>query len=649
MSILRQLLLSITVAIVVIMLGTQALSINAAREYFSQQLQTQSQAGAAMLASALTRDGAPNAAEWRQLAEDVFSQGGYALVRVASRSTGAQFEYRKKDDGGDAPAWFTSLMPMGTSPVTRPFHTVGGESGAVTVAADGAHAWNTLWHNCLGIIMLVAAAGALWVFFAIALVRWLEKRLLHEISMQVRALGRGQAERAPLPPVRELAGVADALAEARDHFRLTAEESSARIESLQVELNLDPVTRLLNRKYFFNELRRALTAVPATPCGSGAGYVLMFRQRDLAEINRHMPRDFTDQWLRSVAHRLKQQINRLNMPAVLLARLNGSDFAMLLAGLSDAQASLLADQVRHELRALRLQLEEHHWCRWALALARYEAGDHASDVLTWLDHALMRAESADTDMVVNAARTSARGQTGEYGWRDTLITALDQHRFSLDTQARHTPDGTALRTDATLMLHDADAHQPVPAQVFMPAAVRLGLSAECDIQAVRLALDWLVAKPGQLATRLALPSLAQSKFLPRLGQMLRDRPAQATRLVLEIDAHGLVEHYPDVRTLCEIATDAGARIGVWRLAQDFGALTRLHKLPIAYLKLGGDFVGGIAQSPGSRQLAASVYETARGLGIEVYAEDVPDDKTRELLRQIGIVAMQDPATPQPAI
>ena len=42
MSILRQLLLSVTLAIAVILLGALALNINAARQYLSGQLQVQS-------------------------------------------------------------------------------------------------------------------------------------------------------------------------------------------------------------------------------------------------------------------------------------------------------------------------------------------------------------------------------------------------------------------------------------------------------------------------------------------------------------------------------------------------------------------------------------------------------------------------------
>ena len=54
----------------------------------------------------------------------------------------------------------------------------------------------------------------------------------------------------------------------------------------------------------------------------------------------------------------------------------------------------------------------------------------------------------------------------------------------------------------------------MPASIFMPPAVRLGLSAECDIQALRLGLDWLYAQHGALAAPVALGSLSQPGSWP---------------------------------------------------------------------------------------------------------------------------------------
>ena len=90
-------------------------------------------------------------------------------------------------------------------------------------------------------------------------------------------------------------------------------------------------------------------------------------------------------------------------------------------------------------------------------------------------------------------------------------------------QALQDVSGGLLHHEASLTLHDASGADPVPASIFMPPAVRLGLSAECDIQALRLGLDWLYAQHGRCGARGALGSLSQPGFLARLEKMLGDR------------------------------------------------------------------------------------------------------------------------------
>jgi EAL domain-containing protein (putative c-di-GMP-specific phosphodiesterase class I) len=124
--------------------------------------------------------------------------------------------------------------------------------------------------------------------------------------------------------------------------------------------------------------------------------------------------------------------------------------------------------------------------------------------------------------------------------------------------------------------------------------------------------------------------------------MIGDRPELCTRLVIEIDAHGLIEQQTEVLELCRIAQSAGVRVGLRRLAQQFGAMANLHLFPLAYIKLSGGFISGMEQSPGSQQLGASVVETARALNIDVYAEDVPNHETEVILRGLGITIMCGP-------
>jgi EAL domain-containing protein (putative c-di-GMP-specific phosphodiesterase class I) len=233
-------------------------------------------------------------------------------------------------------------------------------------------------------------------------------------------------------------------------------------------------------------------------------------------------------------------------------------------------------------------------------------------------------------------------ESGERAWKDAIQSAREEHRFELATEALQATDGSTVRTEAMLMLRTAADQVPIPATLFIPPAVRLDLVADCDLEAVSLGLDWLAANPGELAVRVALPSLRGQKFFRQLALLLTEHRSLARRLYLEIDAHGLVECHEQIATLARVASEFGTHIGVRRLAQQFGAVAQLHTLPLSYVKLGGGFVGGMSQSPGSQQLTASVLETARGLKIAVYAEDVPDAETQRILARLGIAVMRGP-------
>lgn len=638
MSTFRRLLVFTTILIGLVLLGAQTVGMLAAHRYLSAQLAQQSTDGANALAWALSH-AAGGPGERMALADQMFARGGYALVRITDdhsssiieRQTPPTDSQSREHDWRDV--WLSMEAPAVSLSYASPDGTL---RGTVTVQADSRAARNTLWQGGVRVLGLVLAAGLLWVLFSVNLARRMEARTSRDICERVRALAPGN--RNALSGGCELAGVDQALVDAQRMVAATVQEQNARIESLQSEIYRDPITRLHNRKYFIDQFRSAL----ADKDPEAGGHLLMFRQRDLAQINRHLSRAFTDQWLRSSSDRLRKLVAEFGGPAAILARISGSDFALLLPRTSAPQASLLAERVRRELRSLRVPMDKHESCRWALALAAYAPGDSMSDTLARLDHALMCAESADDDQIAQASRAPDSTHIGEYSWHDALVTALEQHRFSLSVQPLHDMSGALLHQEASLTLHDTTGADPVPASIFMPAAVRLGLSTECDIQAIRLGLDWLFARPGALAVPISLPSITQPSFQSRLQRMLADRPALSARLIVEVDAAALAVQGTELRQLCDIVVAAGARVGVSRLSYQFGAIEHLHEFPLSYLKLCGGFITGLLHSPGSQHLAATVVATAAALGIAVYAEDVPDIATQNVLAGIGVHAMRGP-------
>ncbi|MEN4919763.1 LapD/MoxY N-terminal periplasmic domain-containing protein [Achromobacter spanius] len=643
MSILRQLLLSVTLAISVILLGTLALSINSAREYLSGQLQVQSTDAAVSLALSLSQPANNDPVVQELLVSALYDGGHFSLVRLTDPDGKVLIERQSGATAASVPAWFQALAPLDAQAATHAVSDGWRQIGEVTLVANDAYAWEALWRSSLKMIALVVGAGILWAVFAFVLVGWIKNRLLREISDHVRDIGRDSPPEQVEARVPELSGVVQALNQTRERVHASVEEQNAKIESLELELNQDPVTGLPNRKYFVNEFRRALESASAGGKRRiDGGHVLVFRQRDLADLNRHMPREFIDQWLRAACERILATLKRMHVASPMLARLNGSDFALLLPGCAAPQAMMVAEQLRADLHASRIPVGEGHLCRWAQAMTDYGQGSQAGPVLARLDFGLMRAESAGNDQVVIAGATDMQSpsESGERAWKDAIQTALEGRHFELSTEPLLALDGRVVRTEAMLMLRTAPDQEPIPATLFIPPAVRLDLVADCDLESVRLGLDWLAGHEGELAIRVALPSLRGQKFLRQLALLLTERRPLASRLFLEIDAHGLVECHEQITALAHVVSEFGAHLGVRRLAQQFGAVAQLHTLPLSYVKLGGGFVGGMSQSPGSQQLTASVLETARNLNIAVYAEDVPDAETQRILVGLGIGIMR---------
>lgn len=648
MSLLKQLLLSVTVAIVFILAGTLVFSIGGARQYLNTQLQAQSENAASSLALSLSLPSNQDEVTRELLIAALFDSGQFRGISL--KGTDGQVMVERNTPAvtgvGMAPAWFSNLLPLATPTATRQVSDGWKQVGELTVTSDDLSARDSLWRSSTRVFALVVGAGVLWALFAILLIRWLKRALRDEITEQVREIAEG-GQSLPMsgrPRVAELAQATRMIRTVRERVRATAQEQDARIESLHLEVNRDPVTGLANRKYFLNELLQVLKGTADSP--AKGGHVLLFRQRDLIGVNAMMPHNEADQWLHSVGQGVLRAMEAFPNMHPQLARLNGSDFVLLMPGAVGPEATRLVQQVRQVLDVLRVRMADGRLCRWSQSLTDYTPDCDVSSVLSRLDHGLMRAESAGHDDVeyisyVDNSNGKKRSGTGEAVWRGLLADALLKNKLELSVQPAKYGNGDAVaeRHEASLALRDgSDDANLLSGSLFMPAAVRLGLSADCDLRAIELGLAWLDSHGGDLVIKVSLPSLLQPHFLPEMKRRLSGllaQPGQIRRLLLEIDAHGLVAYGVEVQEFCQQVAQAGARSGLRRLAQQPDALMYLHLAPFSYVKLGGDVVTSLLHSPGARKLAVAIAETALELDMKVYVDDIPDNHTRLALQGYG--------------
>lgn len=656
MSLLNRLLLSVTVALAIILVGTLTWSVTAARQYLDGQLQSESDNAISALALSLSQPANQDPVTRELLIMALFDTGKFDTIAFTGLQGETLFEREQPPlahDKGQSPDWFARLLPLHAPRVQRAVSDGWKQVGHLSLTVNNAYASDALWRSSTRMALLIIIAGLAWALFVAGLVRWFRRMLRQQVEAQVTAIDKqmtmDHAADAPMeadaPDVRELASVVRAIHATRERVRATAREQGERIETLQLELNTDPVTGLANRRYFINELHRVLDAPTADT--AAAGHLMLFRQRDLPAVNAHLGHAGADAWLATVGQHARAVIADAGSaaPGLQIARLNGSDFIVLIPQLDGPRAALLAQRMRQTLEGLRVTLAQGRRCRWAYALTDYLAGSTMSDVLARLDQALMRAESAGHGEVELLAQDSAALHVAAQDqWRHILENALatpgaltlQLHPLTFEGQLR------ACQQEATLALRTKDGGMLTGA-LFLPAAVRLGLSAAFDTQAIRLGLQWLAQHDGDtLVVRASLPSLAQPDFREQVHAALQAAPSNvASRLVLELDAHALQTDAEDVTEFTRHVTAAGAGVALRRLDQSPMALARLHEFALRYVKLGGDFAEQALTSPGGRQLLLAMLATARDLQIPALVHAPVDPHTAMLLREHGASLLMD--------
>lgn len=643
MSLLKQLLLSVSVAILAILIGTLAFSISAARQYLDGQLQSQSENAVSALALSLSQPGNQDPVTRELLMMALFDSGQFRAIRLIGPAGQPLFERTHTETSKLVPAWFSRVLPLSEPQGVRVISDGWKQVGQLTVVVDNRFAEEALWLSSLKMTALIVSAGLAWAVFVGVLLRWFRRVLREEIEGQVVRIGTEQSTSEPAhhSNVRELAAVSSAIAQARTRVQQASDAQSARIDSLELESHRDPVTQLPNRKYFVNELGKALQG------GEQAqGQVMMVRLRDLQAMNTSMPRAQVDEWLQNMGAQVQQLLKDSTSPGAQLARLNGSDFALLLPGEGGPAAMQVVQDVRKQLQSMSVALGDGHWSRWAFVLTAYTGKNDVKDVLSRLDQGVMQAESAGNDEVEYAEFADNSGTTvlvGEGHWQTVLGDALahpEQLQIAVQSVSSVSLVDTDVRHEAALELHDAQGHV-LGAALFLPAAVRLGLSAQFDVQALQRGLQWMAQHRDQtLVVRVSVPSLEHPKFLPQVHALLTSALAMELAgglsfLVLELDAHAL-ELMPRVAiAFASMVHRTGAGVGLRRLDQAPKALLELSQLHLRYVKLGGYYAQQSLDNPGAQYLLEAMMQTAQAQQARIYITEMVSPQAADWLRIKG--------------
>ena len=635
MSLIKQLWIAIVLIMTLTFGGSLVVNVLSARHYLEQQLQVKNIDNATLLAWALSQL-PKDSVTVELLVAAQFDVGHYRFIRIVSPTGQALVSRESNGVIEGAPRWFVNLIPIRAVPGQALIQDGWKQYGTLTLASHEQYVYQSLWRGTqellLWFVMASVAAGAIGTL----LIR-LISRPLGEVVGQAQAIAERRFFSIVEPRTPELRSVVRAMNSMVERLKTMFSEETTRLETLRQKVNLDPLTGLSGREHFLSQLREVLNSESF----GAQGTLLVVRLIDLNILNTRLGHQRTDAMLKQLGTLLKDSCqDRLGQQA---GRLRGGEFAV--AYPSSAEPGQAA-------AALHQQLRQDWLPTWAadvpdlfqIGAVPYWRGQRVGDLLSQADEALARAATQGANSWYARAAGVGRSALPAEEWRSLLTQAVSEGKLQLafyPVVSCH--NHAVMHQEGMVRLQLDKAGALLNAGDFMPMAARLNLTALIDLQVVKLAIQYLCAKPGDLAINLSAETIADDNFRRELVLLLRANSDVCKRLLLEVPEYGVLRQFDAFRDLLLSVKQLGCRFGIEYFGQRFAQGDKLASLGLDYIKVHPSYIDGITDSPGNQEFLAGLCRVARNFGISAIALGVELEADLPVLASLGFDGVTGPA------
>ncbi|MDH2444088.1 bifunctional diguanylate cyclase/phosphodiesterase [Amnibacterium sp. CER49] len=399
------------------------------------------------------------------------------------------------------------------------------------------------------------------------------------------------------------------------------------------EAHSDELTGLPNLRDFTEHRPRRAAGDPVA--------VLLIHVDDVREVRTALGRHLGDVLIVEIAKRLVG-----TAPAgTRLARVGGSEFALLLPGASRTEAEETAGALQ---AALQEPVTLDRWQVAAMAtigIATSAGGGTDPDLLLGrAERASRRARQARAPIGIADMQDDAAAADRLQTIQD-LRAALRADQLELYFQPEiGLPRGELLGLEA-LLRWTHPARGLLQPDAFLDVAEAAGLMPEITDWVLGAALDQAAEwsrddRPVGVAVNLSADALIDESLPQRISSALRGRHLAPERLEVEITEDLLIRDRVRAARVLTRLRGLGVRVALDDFGTGYSSLAYLRELPVDTIKLDRSFILPMVRDDRAAAVVATAIALAHRLELRVVAEGVEDQATLDALVRLGCDAAQ---------
>jgi diguanylate cyclase (GGDEF)-like protein/PAS domain S-box-containing protein len=405
---------------------------------------------------------------------------------------------------------------------------------------------------------------------------------------------------------------------------------------MRVMADQDSLTELVNRIGF----ERALTehVVHSARYGS-AGSVIAVGIDNFKYVNESLGTEAGDELLVSLSELIHRRLRKTD----ILARVGGDVFGVLVHGTDMVNALEVADDLLGTIRRHSFVL--HGEGMRITVSAGVTSVDGRSvigaELLAEAEAAMHEAKESGRDRVIGHDPAGRTGAEQRRAWSERVRQATERGLFVLTSQPIVNLDsGETTQHEVLVRMRDDGGGLVMPA-AFLATAERFGLIGGVDRWVTQQAVRLIEAHNRQgndliLEVNLSGKTMTDTRFPDEVKSQLTSAGIDPASLIFEVTETAAVADIEHARKFAQSLARVGCRFALDDFGSGYASFYYLKHLPISYLKIDGEFVRDLPDSPADQLIVKALVDVCEGLGIKTIAEFVTDQRTMDIVRELGV-------------